>query len=149
MSGSGKSIAGIILLLLGASVFFGMFGIHLGGIISFVIAVALIWFGAKKLKTGHTVLGLITLVIGFMMVVSSLPFLISVVFAVICIYFGWKLVKRTDDDPDPAPAYSGTTSGYDEDVKVEDNFDSEWKEFLQKFHEEDGTIKNRRNDDGF
>lgn len=137
MSGSGKSLVGIILLLLGASVFFGMFGIHLGGIIAFAIAAALIWFGVKKLKAGHTVIGVIALIIGIMMFAGSIPFLISVVFAVICIYFGWKLIKRDNDDPEPEPAYGGTTYSHYEDVKVEDNFDAEWKEFMKKHHKDD------------
>lgn len=137
MSGSGKSLVGIILLLLGATVFFGMFGIHLGGIIAFVIAAALIWFGAKKLKAGHPVMGVIALVIGLMMLAGSIPFLISVAIAVVCIYFGWKLIKREDDDPEPAPAYGGTTYSHHEDVEVEDNFDAEWKEFLKKHDKDD------------
>lgn len=138
MRGSGKTVAGIVLILLGASVFFGMFGVHLGGIIAFVIAAALIWFGAKKLKAGHTVLGVIALVVGLMMFTGAIPFLISMLVALACIYFGWKLLKK-HDHPDPAPAYVGTMHSHHEDVdnKVEDSFETEWKEFLKKHHKDD------------
>ncbi|HEX7064029.1 MAG TPA: protein liaI [Bacillales bacterium] len=136
---TGKFIAGVALVLLGGWLFLGMFGIHLGGLITFFIGAVLICFGIKKLKQDHKVLGVISLIFGFMFLGGSLPFLISLAVAAVCIYFGWKLIKQEGRHSEPAAAFSGETEFVDDrNLKVEDSFDREWEDFLRK---------NRKNED--
>lgn len=136
MNWSGKSIVGIALLIFGGLVFLGMFGIHLGGIIAFLIALGLVYYGVKKLKTsatgGQKAIGIIALVIGIMMFVGSLPLLITLLFSAMLIYFGWKMIKKDRGDMEPEPAYSSEAGHIREKVEVENNFDSEWKDFLKR-----------------
>src|SRR5699024_7913528 len=126
MSSLGKIIGGMLLLAIGASIFFGVFGIQIGGLISFAIAIALVVIGLKQLKEGHQVFGIIVLIVGAMMLIGSIPFLISLVIAGVCIYFGWKLLKGHDNhDPDPAPTYTGDVIDH-QHVDVDSHFDAEW-----------------------
>lgn len=137
---TGKFIAGIALVLLGGWLFLGMFGIHLGGLIGFLLGAALIYFGVKKIKQDHKVLGVFSLIFGFMFLGGSLPFLIGLALAAVCIYYGWKLIKNDcpEREREPAAAYSGDMDFVDyKDVKVEDSFDREWEEFLRKNRKKD------------
>ncbi|HEU5138665.1 MAG TPA: protein liaI [Bacillales bacterium] len=133
MNITGKFIGGIALVLLGGWLLLGMFGVHLGGLIALLFGIVLICFGVKKLKQDHKVLGVISLIFGFMFLGGSLPFLISLALAAVCIYFGWKLIKQERHQSEPAAAYSGDTEFMDyRNVKVEDSFDREWEDFLRK-----------------
>lgn len=137
MNLNGKSLAGIALVLFGAVVFFGMFGVHLGGIVAFALGIALVCYGVKKWKNGDNVLAVIALILGVLMFGGSLPFLIGLLFAVICIYFGWKLMRKEKDDSEPTLVYDGDMSGSGQSIDLEKNFDTEWRDFLYRQHHKD------------
>lgn len=138
MNWSGKTLLGILLVGFGVCAFFGAFGIHLGGLIGLVIGIALAYYGVKRLKDGHKGVGVISLIIGLMILTGSLPFLIGLALAAACIYFGWKMIKR-NDHPEPAPAFGGDDTYTYKDVKVEDSFETEWKDFLKKHRNDDDS----------
>ncbi|HET7578228.1 MAG TPA: protein liaI [Bacillales bacterium] len=137
MSWTGKTIIGILLVAFGLCAFFGMFGIHLGGLIGLAIGIALACFGIKKLKEGRKGAGIIALIIGLMFLGASLPFLIGLAFAVACIYFGWKMIKK--DDHHSEPAYSGNANTAYKEVELTNNFDEEWKDFMRKHRKDDDS----------
>ncbi|TCP18633.1 lia operon protein LiaI [Scopulibacillus darangshiensis] len=137
MNWSGKALIGLVLIVLGGLTFLGMFGIHIGGLIGFAIALILIYFGVKKIKAGHKIFGAILLFIGGMMFLGSLPMLITVAVSVLLIYFGWKLMKKNEDHLEPEPAFSSHEGHTYKDVKGESSFDSEWKKFLKRQNKND------------
>lgn len=132
MSWSGKTLAGIILLIIGGSMVMGMVGIHVGGLVGLLLGLVLCYYGIKALKSGNKAIGVIGLIFGLMILTGSLPFLISLVLALICIYFGWKMIKKEEAGPNPVPAFSDDTYQAHDYVKAEDSFEDEWKRFLKR-----------------
>lgn len=136
MTWSGKTVAGLALLAFGICALLGILGIHLGGLIAFFVGIVLACYGLKKLKDGRKGRGIVALIFALILLGSSLPFLISMAFAAVCIYFGWRLIKK-EDHSEPAVTYSGNGNTAYKEVEVDDHFETEWKDFLKKNRNDD------------
>ncbi|MGE6630033.1 hypothetical protein [Bacillus sp. NPDC077027] len=128
MNMSGKAIIGLILMLLGLSIFFGG---SVGGIIPSIIGAWLIYVGVKKYDKGNKIGGVIIAIIGLMMLVHFLPLLISIVLALALFYFGWKLMNVESSRSHRRSYREAETVPHSED-KFESSFDQEWEDFLKK-----------------
>ena len=149
MSWSGKTIVGFALLAFGVCAFLGIFGIHLTGLITFFLGIAVVIYGLKKLKEGRKGLGIIALIFALILLGHSLPFIIGLGFAFICIYFGWQMIKKGDTSchRKPAAAFGGDADiDYEskgdvkyKEVELDDRFETEWKDFMRKQDKREDT----------
>ncbi|WP_077735549.1 MnhB domain-containing protein [Bacillus sonorensis] len=127
MNINGKSIIGFFLILFGISLFFG--GGHIGGLITGVIGVLLIYLGLKKWKEDRRFAAVILAIIGIMFLGGSLPFLIGIALAAAMVYFGWNMMKQSGKQEESIYYGENTepsTASYDT------SFDAEWEDFLKK-----------------
>lgn len=100
MNRSVKTFGGVLLILLGASILLGMFGIHLGGIVSLAIGAWLIYWGYSKWqeKGEASFTSVALLIIGSIIVVGGLGGIVSFLIGAALVYGGYRLLKRNDDD---------------------------------------------------
>ncbi|MDQ0340675.1 lia operon protein LiaI [Caldalkalibacillus uzonensis] len=125
---SGKKLLGLLLLLIGASALLGMLGIHVGGLISLAIGALLIAYGAKQWKAGSRIWGGIVLGFGLLILVGSLPVVLSLLLGVALIYAGYKLITNEPD----SPSHTSPSSGYKPvDETLDDPFDEEWENIMK------------------
>ncbi|HET7627526.1 MAG TPA: hypothetical protein VFK44_03960 [Bacillales bacterium] len=131
---NGKTLAGIVLVAIGGMMLLGMLGIHVGGLFHFIIAGILIYFGIKKLKEHHQVSGIILLVIGILFLAGAIPFLFGTLIAVVCIFFGWRLMKRNSFHGEPAHAYCSPRYTHEKanDIDFDSDFDKEWNDIMNR-----------------
>ena len=98
---NGKTVAGLALIV-GAVVF--LFGGDLGGFFAFLLSVGLLVFGWRKWKrsesSGGRAVGIGALIFGAILLLSWIPFLIGLLIAVVCIYFGWTLIRQLNSTLD-------------------------------------------------
>ncbi|GAA5344125.1 lia operon protein LiaI [Planifilum fimeticola] len=130
---NGKTVAGLALIV-GAVVF--LFGGDLGGFFAFLLSAGLLVYGWRKWKrsesSGGRAVGIGALIFGAILLLSWIPFLIGLLIAVVCIYFGWTLIRQ-DREPsglEPEPGAEAEAAG--QRPRWEDDFESEWKRFLER-----------------
>ncbi|GAA0377909.1 hypothetical protein [Bacillus horti] len=119
-----KSLIGLGLILLGIILF-----IYSGNIFTVIGGVALLfamYFGYKMYREAATdgvkILGAIIVVIGAVFLISMSPLLIVLALSLICVYLGWRLIKRNDDSDFHSSHRDDRSSG--PIIEVEKPFDS-------------------------
>ncbi|WP_017728666.1 LiaF transmembrane domain-containing protein [Halalkalibacterium ligniniphilum] len=102
MKRTGKVIGGVFLVLIGASMLFGMLGIHLGGLASVVIGALLLYWGYAKWqeKDELTFTSILLMGLGGIVLFGGIGGVISLAIAALFIYGGYRLLKRHSDDAD-------------------------------------------------
>ncbi|MBW7453188.1 hypothetical protein ACFOLF_11450 [Paenibacillus sepulcri] len=91
---NGKSALGVILVIVGGLVAMNFFGIHLGGIIGFLMPFILIGLGVVGLKNDSKVIGGILIVVGAFMLLGKMMGLITLLLAIGLIVWGVSIFKR-------------------------------------------------------
>lgn len=128
-----KTLVGLILILAGIMIGLGVIGIDAGGLFGTIVSILFIFFGAKMMRRGETSLrrgfGTALLVFGILGLIGSAHFLFGVLFALVVLYIGWKMIKTVERKPAVAPAAdSGIRSKLH---KMESAFEDEWKRFME------------------
>ncbi|WP_054949074.1 hypothetical protein [Numidum massiliense] len=107
---SGSYAFGVILVILGAMMLLGQFGIGIGSLLMFAIALFLIVKGWGMLNSSgggaRRMLGIFLIVFGVLWMTGLLPFLFGLAIAVLLIYYGWGKIKGSAKDVAPASAHS-------------------------------------------
>ncbi|OLP65199.1 hypothetical protein BACPU_17330 [Bacillus pumilus] len=129
MNITGKTIIGLILMLVGISIFFGG---SLGGLIPSIIGAWLIYVGVKKYDKGSKTAGTIIAVIGVLFVVQSLPFLIGIAIAGALLYYGWKMINGESGKGTSRRSYTERETVPSMEEPIQTSFDQEWEDFLKK-----------------
>lgn len=129
---NGKTVAGLALIL-GAVMF--LLGGDLGGFIVFLLSVGLLYYGWRKwqqsVSTGGKALGIGAVIFGALLLFRWIPFLVGLLMAAVCIYFGWRLIRQ-DREPSGVVPESGAEANPVDRPRWEDDFESEWKRFLER-----------------
>jgi lia operon protein LiaI len=130
---NGKTLVGIALIA-GAVLF--LLGGDLGGFFAFLLAIGLLVYGWKKWRNaesgGGKALGMAALIFGGILLLSWIPFLIGLLIAALCIYFGWTLIRKDQDAAELVPDSVSEAEPGDRGPQWEDDFESEWKRFLER-----------------
>jgi lia operon protein LiaI len=130
---NGKTVAGIALIV-GAAVF--LLGGDLGGFFAFLLSVGLVVYGWRKWQKsesrGGKAVGVTAVIIGAILLLNWIPFLIGLLIAAVCIYFGWTLISQDRDPSDVPPGSAVDAEPVDRHTRWEDDFESEWKRFLER-----------------
>lgn len=91
-----NKVVGIALVVIGVLMLFG--DGFLFKIIGAVFNLALIYIGWRIYREAETdalkVISLVMVALGAFSIISLVPFIIKILLIGVCIYFGWKLVKR-------------------------------------------------------
>ncbi len=124
---SGKQIFGVILLVFGFSALLGLLGVHLGGLLSFVLGIFMVICGFRKWHEQSRVLGLSLLIFGGLLLLGSVPLLLSLFIGGILVYFGFQLIRH---DRDSSPS-NDQSSGAVEKAPLHDPFDEEWERMMK------------------
>ncbi|MGB0089170.1 MAG: hypothetical protein WBP80_06715 [Planifilum fulgidum] len=133
----GKTAAGLVLIA-GAVVF--LIGGDLGGLFALLLSAGLLVYGWRKWKASETgggrAVGIGALIVGGILLLNWIPFLIGLLIAAVCIYFGWALIRqgREPSGFEREPGVEAEAAG--QKPRWEDDFESEWKRFLER-HKED------------
>lgn len=134
MEWKGKSLIGLVLLIVGAVVLLEMLGIHVGNLIGLLFAILLIVYGAKKLSNassgGQKMWGASVLIFGILLLIGAAHLFFGVIFAAIIIYAGLRILKSDKRDTyihEPLTARSKETA-----ASNQDDFDQEWEKFMKE-----------------
>ncbi|MGI6126492.1 MAG: hypothetical protein ACOYEF_05955 [Planifilum sp.] len=130
---NGKTVAGIALIA-GAVVF--LLGGDLGGFFAFLLAVGLLVYGWRKWRKagagGGKAVGIAALIVGGILLLNWVPFLIGLLIAALCIYFGWTLIRQDRDTAELVSEPEAEAEPGDQKFQWEDDFESEWKRFVER-----------------
>ncbi|GGE01525.1 LiaF transmembrane domain-containing protein [Paenibacillus nasutitermitis] len=91
---NGKSALGAILVVVGGLVAMKFFGIHLGGIIGFLMPFILIGLGVVGVKNDSKLIGGTLIVVGAFMLMGKMMGLITLLLAIGLIVWGVSIFKR-------------------------------------------------------
>ncbi len=102
---SGKLLLGLVLLIVGALLLLDLFGIGAGKLISLLVPVALMVYGARKVirsdSRGGRVWGVFVFLVGLLALVGKLQLLFTSLLAIGIIYMGMRLLRRSRlDEPE-------------------------------------------------
>ncbi|MBO8171565.1 MAG: hypothetical protein H0Z33_06735 [Bacillaceae bacterium] len=135
MSWTGKTLIGLVMLIIGAAVFLNAVGIHAGNLIGLLIAIALIFYGFKLFKHSESSLkrglGVVLLVFGALSLAGAAHLFFGILLAAVIIYFGWNMLKQEKAD---STAYSTLTPAEKLDMtisRMEDSFEREWNRLMK------------------
>lgn len=96
--GSGVSTLGIILVIVGACMLLGQFGVNIGWIIALSIAGYLVYKGWTMYQQGESSgkrgWGIGLMVIGFLWMSGLFHVILGIALAGVLIYYGWKMIKE-------------------------------------------------------
>lgn len=97
-----KVFGGLVLIILGASFFLGMIGIHIGGFISLAIGAWLMYWGYSiwQEKGGASFSSVFLLTVGGIIAIGGLGGLFSLLLGIALIYGGYRLLKKNENDYD-------------------------------------------------
>ena len=90
---NGKSLIGVICIVIGAILALKFFNILLGPIISFLLPFILIACGYVGLKNGKKIIGSLFLIIGFVMLLGELGHIFTLILAIVLIVGGISAIK--------------------------------------------------------
>lgn len=106
---SGKTLLGLILLIVGALLLLELFfGIDLGDIIAFAIPLVLMFYGARQvLKHGSSkrMWGAVVFLFGLLMLIGKLELFFGSLLALALLYFGVRQLRRGSMEDD-LPSYA-------------------------------------------
>ncbi|HIW32279.1 MAG TPA: hypothetical protein IAA29_05780 [Candidatus Paenibacillus intestinavium] len=90
---NGKSLLGIICIVIGGILALKFFNILLGPIIGFLLPFILIACGFYALKNGKKIIGSLFLIIGFVLLFGNLGSIITLILAIVLIVGGISFIK--------------------------------------------------------
>jgi len=91
---NGKSLIGVICILIGGLLALKFLSINLGAIFTFLLPVILIACGFIGIKNGQKVIGSIFLVIGFVMLLGKLGGFMTLIFSIALIGAGIFFISK-------------------------------------------------------
>jgi lia operon protein LiaI len=134
MEWKGKSLLGLVLLVVGGAVLLEMLGINVGNLIGLLFAILLIVYGAKKLSNansgGQKMWGASVLIFGILLLIGAAHLFFGIIFAAIVIYIGVRILKNDKGNTyihEPLTPHSKETA-----ASKQDDFDQEWEKFMKE-----------------
>lgn len=123
MSVTGKTMIGLVFVVVGATVMLNIFGIHLGGLVKLAVALCLVIYGIKKIANGQKWFGSAVLAFGLLLIVGIPGLIFQALFALMIVYFGFRLLTGGKRE---AVHEGGVLR-----PRIDDDFDREWQRFMK------------------
>ncbi|MFD0867992.1 Uncharacterised protein [Chlamydia abortus] len=91
----GKSGFAILLIGCGALILLNKIGFHMGGLMGYLIPIAMIALGYFGIQSGRKILGGIVLLLGILILIGKFSWLIGLIIAFAMIAYGASMLKGT------------------------------------------------------
>lgn len=96
---NGKGGFALLLIGCGALILLNIFGISLGGLMGYLIPIAMIVLGYLGFQSGNRLVGGAIFLLGAILLIGKLSWLIGLVIAIAMIAYGVTMFKKTDSRP--------------------------------------------------
>lgn len=107
---SGKILIGVVLLIVGVLMILDLFGIDGDDIFRYLIPLAIMLYGGRKLvsshSTGSKVWGVFVFLFGLLMLIGKMKLLFSSLLAIGIIVLGYRLLRRSSRQTEYVPSYA-------------------------------------------
>ncbi|MDF2723772.1 MAG: hypothetical protein K0Q59_3447 [Paenibacillus sp.] len=91
---NGKSGLAIVLIACGLLIIISKLGFGLGHLIGYLFPIVLLGLGYYGIRNGRTFFGWLFLIIGLLGFISKFTWIIAILFAAGCIYYGITILKK-------------------------------------------------------
>lgn len=96
---NGNSTFALLLIGCGALIVLKMFGFSLGGLMGYLIPIAMILLGYVGFQNGRKLLGGVIFLLGAMLLIGKLTWFIGLIVAVAMIAYGVSMISKMNSRP--------------------------------------------------